>query len=189
MHAGVGADVAKTRGEATIAAAAGLFDAPVDVRPGEALLGLVRWTAGEVEWWRRQVNELGAGELTWGMTKEVAGSNEGGGFGSTTLEAKPHIAYVLLVDASNRLERYASSALKAGVEERLVRVAESQGQALGGVIQRVLDGIYGALLVSLEGFPGARDAVVAGWPVVVSEVVPRELNALVQVGDSDGSAA
>jgi len=111
-----------------------LFGARRDIHPADALLELVQWTAGEVDYWRQRVRLLEEHDLTWGVTKVKEGGDDRG----TTEEAKPNIAYVMLVDASNRLERYSASALKAGVDERRVRLAEQQGTLLHGVLVAVL---------------------------------------------------
>lgn len=111
-----------------------LFGGRRDIHPADALLELVQWTAGEVDYWRSRVRLLEEDELTWGVTKVKEGGEDRG----TTEEAKPNIAYVMLVDASNRLERYSASALKAGVDERRVRLAEQQGTLLHGVLVAVL---------------------------------------------------
>jgi hypothetical protein len=111
-----------------------LFGARRDVHPAEALLELVQWTAGEVDYWRQRVRLLEERELTWGLTKVKEGGQDTG----TTEEARPHIAYSMLVDASNRLEKYSTAALKAGVDERRVRLAEQQGTLLQGVLVAVL---------------------------------------------------
>lgn len=107
-----------------------LFGARRDVHPAEALLELVQWTAGEVDYWRMRVRELDEEALTWGVSKVKEDGHDKG----TTYEAKPNIAYTMLRDASDRLERYSSSALKAGVDERRVRIAEQQGTQLLGVL-------------------------------------------------------
>ena len=111
-----------------------LFGARRDIHPAEALVELVQWTAGEVDYWRQRVRLLDEADLTWGVTKVKDGGDDRG----TTQEAKPNIAYVMLRDASDRLERYCSSALKAGVDERRVRIAEAQGAQLVGVMIGVL---------------------------------------------------
>lgn len=107
-----------------------LFGARRDIHPAEALLELVQWTAGEVDYWRSRVRQLDEEQLTWGVTKVKEEGHDKG----TTYEAKPNIAYAMLREASDRLERYAASALKAGVDERRVRVAEQQGTQLLAVL-------------------------------------------------------
>ncbi|NYJ76080.1 hypothetical protein [Allobranchiibius huperziae] len=100
-----------------------------DIHPADALLVLVQWTAGEVDYWRAQVNALAdehlAGNLT---TKTETGTDKGQATDLRTTEAATHIAVRLLAEASDRLARYAAAALKAGVDERRVRITESQGQ-------------------------------------------------------------
>ena len=140
-----------------------LFGARRDIHPADALLELVQWTAGEVEYWRQRVRLLEEGELTWGVTRVKEGGDDRG----TTEEAKPNIAYQMAIDASNRLERYSASALKAGVEERLVRMAEKQG----AVIHRVLVDVLGELGHDVS--PGSLAAQVVLRhlaPVVAGEV-------------------
>ncbi|MFC5268440.1 hypothetical protein ACFPJ1_40580 [Kribbella qitaiheensis] len=111
-----------------------LFGGRRDIHPADALLELVHWTAGEVDYWRHRVQLLEEHELTWGVTRIKDGGQDTG----TTEEAKPNIAYVMLVDASNRLEKYSTAALKAGVDERRVRLAEQQGTLLHGILVAVL---------------------------------------------------
>lgn len=135
-----------------------LFAARRDIRPAEALLELVQWTAGEVDYWRARVREVDEDDLTWGLTKVKTGGDDAG----STEEAKPNIAYVMLTDASNRLERYASSALKAGADAAMVQIARSQGVMLAAVIQRIL----------------ARLELTEEQAGLVSVVVPEELRAV-----------
>lgn len=134
------AAAARRREQEAAERAVALFGAPKDVEPSQALLDLVHWTAGEVEYWREQVRQLAADEpaaLTWGKTREKTGGQDVG----DTYEAKPAIQYVMLYAAQDRLAQYAAAALKAGVEERRVRLAESQGSLVADVIRRILDAL------------------------------------------------
>jgi hypothetical protein len=45
----------------------------------------------------------------------------------------------MLERSSDRLATYAAAALKAGVEERRVRLAEAQGAAVAAAIRSILD--------------------------------------------------
>lgn len=110
-----------------------------DIHPAEALLELVHWTAGEVDYWRTRVQQLDDDDLTWGLTQHREGVGPEGPVNIKTQEAKPHIAYTMLERASDRLASYAAAALKAGVDERRVRLAESQGALVGEVLRRILD--------------------------------------------------
>jgi len=105
-----------------------------DIHPAEALIELVQFKAGEVDYWRGRVQELDEKRLTWGKTKRKQGGEDRG----TTFEARPNVAYVLLREAERDLAAYCAAALKAGVDERRVRLAESYGHQLASVIQGIL---------------------------------------------------
>jgi hypothetical protein len=149
-----------------------LFGARRDVHPAEALLELVQWTAGEVDYWRSRVRVLDEEALTWGVTKVKEEGHDKG----TTYEAKPNIAYSMLVDASNRLERYAASALKAGVDERRVRVAESQGTQLLGVLISCLTEL------GHDVSPGSEAA-----QIVLRHVAPLQAAARAEIVEGEAS--
>lgn len=157
----VKAAAARRLAEQEAAKAVRLFAAPVDIDPARALVELVQWTAGEVAYWREQVRALADGNpeaLTWGITREKQGGEDHG----TTLEAKPNVAYLMLTDAQDRLAKYATAALKAGVEERRVKLAEDQGALVAQVIRSILDQL------NLTSEQQAR----------VPEVVPAQLRLL-----------
>lgn len=63
---------------------------------------------------------------------------------------------------TDRLARLCKTAIDAGIAERTVRIAESQGALIAGVLQRVLD--------ALELTPAQRE--------LVAVVAPRELRAV-----------
>lgn len=141
--------------------AAELWGGRRDVHPASALLELVGWKASEVEYWRHRVHEIQQDDeasLTWGTTKEKTGGEDYG----TTREAKPHVALQLLHKAEADLAAYASAALKAGVDEAMVRIA----QATAGQFRAVL-----ALVLADE-----RLGVTAAGPVV-DQVVADALTA------------
>ena len=66
-----------------------------------------------------------------------------------------------------------TAALSAGIEERRVQMAEQQGALVAGVISRALSGILSRLIEL-----GLAEELRAQLPVMVGEVVPRELRAL-----------
>lgn len=173
---------------------------PIDISPTDALLQEVQWTAGHVHWLRTKVQELEQqvthfasreGEedeveffsrhpnharhgLVWGKTKIVdKGSGPAPGV-DTTETAAPSIWYVLYAQERDRLIAVCSAALRAGVEERKVRLAESQGDLVVAVIRRILDGLLTALL----GAGLADTQLTTVWTTAVAEVVPRELRAI-----------
>lgn len=121
---------------------------PLDVSPTEALLEEVRWTAGHVHWLRARVQDLGEADtdggrhpLVWGTTK-VSKKGTGQFPGTDRLKAAaPSVWYQLYVKEREHLVTVAAAALKAGVEERRVRLAESQGELVAMVIRRILDAL------------------------------------------------
>lgn len=108
-----------------------------DVMPGDALLEEVQWTAGHVMFLRSKVQELEDKELVWGLAKEEVGDDGV----KVTHAASTSVWYDLYERERKHLVQVCSAALKAGVEERRVRLAESQGAQVAAVIQRVLDGL------------------------------------------------
>lgn len=158
LHGGkapqVRAAAARRREESAAQAAVTTLGLPVDISPTEALLEEVRWTAGHVQWLRGKVQELaeavtledengdpvergGDHALVWGTTKVKTGGDDRG----TTQEAAPSVWYVLYERERKHLVTVAAAALKAGVEERRVRLAESQGELVATVIRRILDAL------------------------------------------------
>lgn len=169
MHGGsipaVKAKAAERVAEEKAESAMRLFAAPVDIDPANALLELVQWTAGEVRYWRAEVARIAEDDveaLTWGKTQTVEGTGPQGPVDTETHEATPPVAYRMLNDAQDRLAKYATAALRAGVDERRVKLAEDQGSAVAGAIRRILE-----RLDLLE------------WQAeLVPTIVPEELRAL-----------
>jgi hypothetical protein len=131
---------------------------PREIDPGQALLEEVWRTAGAVAWLEAKVHELGEDDLVWGMTKRKDGGDDRG----TTYEAKPSIWYELWVRERKHLTEVCDKTLRAGVEERTMRLAESFGQQIHGF----LDGVFRDLHLS------------AAQQKLVPTVVPRHLRAI-----------
>lgn len=130
--------------------------------PTDALLDEVRWTAGHVAWLRSKVQLLEEQTLTWGLRSVV--DKQGGEYPGvdTTEAASPPVLLDLYQRERKHLLDVCKAALAAGIEERRVRLAESQGALLADVIRRIL----GELDLSPE------------QSAKVSEVVPRHLRAV-----------
>lgn len=94
------------------------YGLPIDVEPGEALLGLVRTAAGICAWYGLQVAQL---------------ANEG-----VTAEGRPHPLVGMYLDERKHLAQVSKDTLAAGVAERRVRLEEAQGQLLVGFVERLL---------------------------------------------------
>lgn len=120
---------------------------PLDVHPHEALLECVRIAAGEVQYASERIAELDAAEAVGHVTsslnrplKEEKGA-ESVDFTVTEVRTDSpalHVWIQVRHKAMDRLVTYSATALKAGIEERLVHLAEGQGQLLAQAIQGVL---------------------------------------------------
>ena len=138
----------------------------VETTATEALINEVQWTAGHVEWLRERVQEIeesAAGTdtnhpLVWGKVREKTGGQDWG----QTEEATPNIWLRLYQDERDHLVKVCSAAIKAGIEERRVRLAEQQGQLVAQAIRAILDDL--GLTVEQQA--------------KVPEIVPRHLRAL-----------
>lgn len=108
---------------------------PIEVEPHTAILAMIHAAAGRVAFWQRIVDDLDAGELTWGTTKVKTGGHDTG----RTEEARHHIAYTSLREESDRLVKYADIALRAGVEAERVRIAREDGQQIARVLVGFLE--------------------------------------------------
>jgi hypothetical protein len=114
---------------------------PEAIDPAEALLQLIGWKYGEVKWLRSRVQELPADELTWGPSQTEVGIGPEGPIDKVTEKASPSVWWSLLRQAEDQLANYAARALRAGVEERRVRMAEQQGQMVHAVMMAVFQRI------------------------------------------------
>lgn len=149
-------------------AAATRFGVPIDTTPQQALLDEVQRAAGMVAYYGTKAEEIAhrdTAALIRGVTREEA--REGFQAGNTrVIEAAPNMWLTLWNDERDRLVRVSAAAIKAGIEERRVQLAEQQGQLIAAVIRRVLDRLH---LTPIQ-------------QTLVGEVVPAELRALAQGG-------
>lgn len=110
------------------------FGVKVVVDPAEELLDLIAHTAGYVRFLRTRVELIHSEEdMVWGKSREKTGGEDFG----TTYEAKPNVWIQMLDHWSEKHAKLLVDALKLNLDERRVRVAEAQGNAL----IRVLDGV------------------------------------------------
>jgi hypothetical protein len=110
---------------------------PVNVEPHELIISCIRRTAGEIAYCDEQIATL--------KTAMV----------STMFGPQLHTWITVRHKAMERGVMFAATALKAGVEERAVRVAEQAGETMA----RLVRGILGELGVPLED-PRTREVVV-----------------------------
>lgn len=131
----------------------------VDVSPAEALLEEVKWTAGHVAWLRREVQRFTPTELSWGRSEEVVkGATEFEGT-DVTFRAVPPVLLQEYQRERKHLVETCVAAIRSGVQERMVRLAEQEGAMLVQIFDRVFDRL---------GLSGRQ------WDLVRT-VVPEEL--------------
>lgn len=120
---------------------------PLDVEPHEALLECIRIAAGEVQYASMRIAELDESEavgaaratLTRPLKEEKGAEDPAHLVEEVRLEAPQlHVWIRVRQHAMDRLVNYSATALKAGLEERVVRVAERQGHMLAEAIRGVL---------------------------------------------------
>lgn len=109
--------------------------------PVEMLVTLIRNKGAEVSWLRGKVQALQDDDLIWNKVEHREGTGPEGPIDVDTYKAEQSVWWKLLREAENQLANWITAALKAGVEERKVRVAESQGALVAGAIKQILDAL------------------------------------------------
>lgn len=112
-----------------------------DVDPGAALLEEIRVTHAHVQWLRAQVAELAPEDMTWGLIQHEEGMGAEGPIDKRTEAAKPSVWYELYCRERDHLVKVSAAALKAGIEERKVRMAEQQGQLVATALKQIFDAL------------------------------------------------
>lgn len=141
--------------------AAETFGLLIDITPEQALLDEVQRCAGMLAFYQARVEEqadVGFDTLVWGHTKSKIGGDDGG----DTYEAARSIWLQLFNEERDRLTKVCAAAIRAGIEERRVKLAEQQGMLVAAVIRRILTRL------------NLNDAQLS----LVATVVPEELRAL-----------
>ena len=109
----------------------------IDISPEQALLDEVQRAAGMVAFYQARVEEIAnvsTNGLVWGMTR----AKEGGEDAGVTFESAPNVWLQLFNEERDRLVKVCAAALRAGIEERRVKLAEQQGILVAAVIRRIL---------------------------------------------------
>lgn len=132
------------------------------LNPADVLLEEIAWTHAHVLWLRSKVQELEPDELTWGKVDHEERYGPLGAIDKTTQKAAPNVWYQLYMTEREHLAKVSTMALRAGIEERRVKLAEEQGNMVAAVVNRILN---------------ALNLSPAQWEQV-PEVVPREFRAL-----------
>lgn len=160
------AAVERRRAEGKVQKLVQTYGLKVETTATDALLDEVQWTAGHVAWLRERVQEIeeyssnsdSENPLVWGITRRKEGGEDRG----TTEEAAPNVWIKLYQQERVHLVRVCSEAIRAGIEERRVKLAEAQG----ALVVKAINAILNELDLSAE------------QAAKVSDVVPRHLRAL-----------
>lgn len=137
MHGG-GTKVARARAaqrrqEMAVQAMAQTLGLPVDIDPHQAILDEIRWSAGHVAFYRAQVQALAPGALVQGVRGLTQTTKAGFQAGETIeKEVGPdvHVWLKLYGEERDRLARLCVGAIKAGIDERRVKIEEQQAAIL-----------------------------------------------------------
>lgn len=117
-----------------------------DITPEEAILDSIRDSAANVAIYRHLVNQLSLdmGDEIISMNEDghlkiTVGASIAGYTGSKTEpnKAAPHVFVTMYNDERDRLFSYAATATKIGLSERMVKIAERQGEKLVEVLEAV----------------------------------------------------
>jgi hypothetical protein len=152
---------------------------PLSIEPQEAILECIRIAAGEVAYASERISELEAAEavgpvITHSLRRAGAGDEESDKNTSPaeqltadTRSGPPalHVWIIVRQQAMDRLVGYSFAALKAGIEERRVRVAEQQGMLLAQAIQGILRELHVDQKPEVAGIVRRHLALVAGHSV------------------------
>lgn len=111
------------------------FGLPRAIDPHEALLEELHRTAGAVSWLGAVVADIERGDVVWGRTSVTKGGPQAG----TTSAAGVNVWVQLWQAERKHLVEVAKACASAGIEERRIRLAESSGQVLAGVVRAVLE--------------------------------------------------
>jgi len=109
----------------------------VQITPEAAILAEVHRTAGHVAWLEQQIRAVAPEDLIWGTTKIKEGGDDRG----TTQEAVPHVLLKLYQQERAHLAKVCADAIRCGIEERQVKLAESQGVLVARALRAILDGL------------------------------------------------
>jgi hypothetical protein len=108
----------------------GVYGDPIDIDPHTALMMEVQRTAGHVEWLRQLVNDIH--EASADKKIDVALVQY------TPLGIQPSVWIQMYNDERRHLIRVCEAAIKAGVAERTVQIAQDQAKMLALVLKSFL---------------------------------------------------
>jgi hypothetical protein len=126
-----------------------LYGIPIDTTPEQGLLDEINRCAGHVAWLQDKVQSLTETDLVWGMdsAKSLMSAEtpddllelvQGRELYEAVMKAGANVWLKLYQEERRALVTACSIAIKAGLEERRVRMAERQGMQLAAVVRQTL---------------------------------------------------
>ena len=164
--------VQQVRAEQAVAA----YGLPREIDPAAALLEEVHRTAGHVAWLAAKVAEQQEDDLVWGLVEEADKTATETPGRDILHAARPSVWLDLYQRERKHLVQVSKTALDAGINERLVHLAEQQGNMLAEVIRRSADGLLAELAALLDEETAGR--VRRAWPGWLARIVPAEIAAV-----------
>jgi hypothetical protein len=129
--------VAKAEADRKLTVLAATLADPVDGEdqdPAEIVAESIRLQYRLCAWFWRRVVTLEPRAFVWGKTREKVGGDDGG----ITFEPKAHAWYVLWREAVRERDRLCIEAIRAGLEERKVRLAEREADLFVALVDKLL---------------------------------------------------
>lgn len=106
---------------------------PVGVEPVDAIIGVIASTAGHVAWLERKIGDF--------KFPERAKLDDDGVETIQFMTPNQAAWWKIYQEERDRLVRYGEVAIRAGLAERAVRLAEAQGEMMAQAIDRILAGL------------------------------------------------
>lgn len=137
LHGGTTPNGKKSAQKQVARNAVATYGLPRTIDPATALLEEVHRTAGHVDWLGQVVGELESRSLVWGLAEKVRGGKDP----HVTKKAGENAYLQLYRQERAHLVRVTAEAIKAGVEERRVKVEEHRATMLVDVLGNIFDNL------------------------------------------------
>ena len=151
------------------------YGLPRNIDPAKALLEEVHRTAGHVAWLAAKVAESDEDSLV-GIAEETEKSATQFPGTDTKHAARPNVWLDLYQHERTHLVRVSKAALDAGINERLVKLAEQQGTMLAEIIRRSADALLAEVTELLDA--STADRLRLAWPGWIARIVPAQISAV-----------
>jgi hypothetical protein len=119
-------------------AAVQTYGLPVDANPTEALMAEVRFTLGHVSWLRAVVASLDPDEVVWGPAQETDFGTDEKQRTEVVRRAAPNIWVQLYMAERKHLVEVCGTAIKAGLDERVVKLREAEAELIANVFRKLI---------------------------------------------------